>query len=159
MKIKPEEEACWGKNIILEQNMLSPERFPAMDDAVDDDGELLYKTVKGKAEAMMSSLETQKREPCQALIVSKAVPQLKTCNISSSLFQEMAPKTNSEEEEQNLYDMGCEDMEEGVDKDVKKDLKGSFCDDFEPENSIATQLGVCQNMGKVPCYDEITHHV
>ncbi len=141
--------------------MLSPECFPAMDDAVDDDGELLYKTVKGKAEAMMSSLETQKREPCQALIDSKAVPQLKTCNIPSSSFQAMAPKTNSEEEQQqqNLYDMGCDDMEEGVDKDVKKDLNESFCDDFEPENSTATQLGVCQDMGKVPCYDEITHHV
>ncbi len=145
MKIKPEEEACLGENVILEQNMLSPERFPVMDDAVDD-GELLYKIVKGKAEAMGVSLETQKREQCQALTDSKAVPQLKACNTSSSSFQAMAPKTSCEEEEQqNLHDMGCDDME-GVDKDVENDLKGSFCDDFEPENLTTTKLGMCRRI-------------
>ncbi len=115
-----------------------------MDAVEDDDGELLYTTVKGEAEeAMVSSLETQKRESCQALVDSECVPQLKTCSTttSSSVWQEMP--LNSNEGEENLYDMGCEDMEVGLDNDLKKDMKGrSSFDDFDPENCNAAQSGV-----------------
>ncbi len=144
LKVKPE-EACWErKSVLLEREVLSPERFAAMDAVDDDDGELLFTTVKGEAEeAIASSLKAQKKESCHALIDSKCVPQLKTCNTttSSSAWREMP--LNSNEGEENLYDMGCEDMEVGLDSDLKKGMKGrSSFENFSSENCTAAQSGV-----------------
>ncbi len=107
----------------------------------DDYGELLHSAVKGEAEAMVSPIETQKRESCQVLIHSEFIPQLKTCNTSNSVCQEMPSNSNGEGEEENLYDVSGKDTEVGAYEDLKNDVNGSF-DDFESGNCTVAQSGI-----------------